>query len=106
MRVKVKYVDNEEELNTCFSIRRKVFIEEQNIPEAIEMDDISVNSKSICAILDGDYVGTARYRETPFGIKLERFAVLKEHRFCGVGKALVNFIFNNFSIQYTITIYT
>lgn len=96
MGIKVKYVDNEEELNICFSIRRKVFIEEQNIPEAIEMDDISVNAKSICAILDGDYVGTARYRETPYGTKLERFAVLKEHRFCGVGKALVNFIFNNF----------
>ena len=52
MGIKVKYVDNEEELNICFSIRRKVFIEEQNIPEAIEMDDISVNAKSICAILD------------------------------------------------------
>jgi len=45
MGIKVKYVDNEEELNICFSIRRKVFIEEQNIPEAIEMDDISVNAK-------------------------------------------------------------
>ena len=61
MGIKVKYVDNEKELNICFSIRRKVFIEEQNIPEAIEMDDISVNAKSICAILDEDYVGTARY---------------------------------------------
>ena len=44
MGIKVKYVDNEEELNICFSIRRKVFIEEQNIPEAIEMDDILVLS--------------------------------------------------------------
>ena len=96
MGIKIKYVDNEEELNICFSIRRKVFIEEQNIPEAIEMDDMLVNAKSICAILDEDYVGTARYRETSQGIKLERFAVLKEHRFRGVGKALVNFIFNNF----------
>ena len=96
MGIKVKYVDNEKELNICLSIRRKVFIEEQNIPEAIEMDDISVNAKSICAILNENYVGSARYRETPYGIKLERFAVLKEHRLCGVGKALVNFIFNNF----------
>ena len=96
MGIKVKYVDNKEELNICFSIRRKVFIDEQNIPEAIEMDDTLVNAKSICAILDEEYVGTARYRETPHGVKSERFAVLKEHRFCGVGKALVNFIFNNF----------
>ncbi len=45
MVIKVKYVDNEEELNICFSIMRKVFIEEQNIPEAIEMDDMSLPIK-------------------------------------------------------------
>ena len=105
MGIKVKYVDNEKELNICLSIRRKVFIEEQNIPEAIEMDDISVNAKSICAILNENYVGTARYRETPYGIKLERFAVLKEHRLCGVGKALVNSIFNNFDQHKNIYLY-
>ena len=34
-------------------------------------------------------VGTSRYRKTVKGIKLERFAVLKEFRGDGVGKRLV-----------------
>jgi len=95
MGINVKYVNNDKEIDICLSIRRKVFVEEQNIPENIEMDDELVQSICVCAILDKQYVGTARYRETSSGIKLERFAVLKEHRGLGVGKALVKFILNN-----------
>ncbi len=95
MGINVKYVDNDKEIDICLSIRRKVFVEEQNIPENIEMDDELVQSIYVCAILDKQYVGTARYRETSSGIKLERFAVLKEYRGLGVGKALVKFILDN-----------
>ena len=95
MGINVKYIDNDKEIDICLSIRRKVFVEEQNIPENIEMDDELVQSICVCAILDKQYVGTARYRETLSGIKLERFAVLKEHRGLGVGKALVKFILDN-----------
>ena len=97
MGINVKYVDNDKEIDICLSIRRKVFVEEQNIPENIEMDDELVQSICVCSILNKQYVGTARYRETSSGIKLERFAVLKEHRGLGVGKALVKFILNNLS---------
>jgi len=95
MGINVKYVDNDKEIDFCLSIRRKVFVEEQNIPENIEMDDELVQSICVCAILNKQYVGTARYRETSSGIKLERFAVLKEYRGLGVGKALVKFILDN-----------
>lgn len=95
MGINVKYVDNDKEIDICLSIRRKVFVEEQNIPENIEMNDELVQSIHMCAILDKQYVGTARYRETSSGIKLERFAVLKEYRGLGVGKALVKFILDN-----------
>ena len=95
MGINVKYVNNDKEIDICLSIRRKVFVEEQNIPENIEMDDELVQSICVCAILNKQYVGTARYRETSSGIKLERFAVLKEYRGLGVGKALVKFILDN-----------
>ena len=95
MGINVKYVDNDKEIDISLSIRRKVFVEEQNIPENIEMDDELVQSICVCAILNKQYVGTARYRETSSGIKLERFAVLKEYRGLGVGKALVKFILDN-----------
>ena len=95
MGINVKYVNNDKEIDICLSIRRKVFVEEQNIPENIEMDDELVQSIYVCAILDKQYVGTARYRETSSGIKLERFAVLKEKRGLGIGKTMVTFMLDN-----------
>ncbi len=41
------------------------------------------------AKLDGKPVGTARWRFTNYGVKMERFAVVKEARGRGVGQALV-----------------
>ena len=92
MGINVKYVNNDKEKDICLSIRRKVFVEEQNIPENIEMDDELVQSICVCAILDKQYVGTARWRNTDLGIKLERFAVLSEYRSYGVGTAMTKFI--------------
>ena len=95
MGLNIKFADNRLELETCLSIREKVFVVEQNIPAYIEMDDDNVDSVSICAIMNKKYVGTARYRVTSYGFKLERFAVLKEFRNQGIGKALVQFMFDN-----------
>ncbi len=95
MGLNIKFADNRLELETCLSIREKVFVVEQNIPVDIEMDDDNVDSVSICAIMNKKYVGTARYRVTSYGFKLERFAVLKEFRNQGIGKALVQFMFDN-----------
>ena len=95
MGLNIKFADNRLELETCLSIREKVFVVEQNIPVDIEMDDNNVDSVSICAIMNKKYVGTARYRVTSYGVKLERFAVLKEFRNQGIGKSLVQFMFDN-----------
>ena len=76
----------------CLAIRRQVFILEQNISKQIETDDYLVNATHILAISKEKAVGTARYRRTDSGIKLERFAVLKQFRNLGIGKALVLFI--------------
>ena len=95
MGINIKFVDNEEELGICLSIRKRVFIEEQKIPEDIEMDDASVNAVSIYATMNKEYVGTARYRETESGIKLERFAVLSEYRNLGIGRNLVQFMIDS-----------
>lgn len=46
------------------------------------------------AQVDGKSVGTARWRETDKGIKLERFAVLNEYRSCGIGTKMTKFIIN------------
>ena len=41
-------------------------------------------------------------RETSFGVKLERFAVLHEFRGMGIGKQIVNFILSQISSNKTI----
>ena len=65
---------------------------EQNVPEDVEIDQYEDISNHIVALLDEEFIGTARWRKTEDGIKLERFAVLKEKRGLGIGKKLVEFI--------------
>ena len=92
MKIKVKIINTKKEHEMCLAIRRQVFILEQNISKQIETDDYLVNATHILAISKEKAVGTARYRRTDSGIKLERFAVLKQFRNLGIGKALVLFI--------------
>ena len=81
MGIKVKYVDNEEELNICFSIRRKVFIEEQNIPEAIEIDieNLSIGEAIRVSDLSRDnlkFLNNAN--DVIIAVKTARTAILSE----------------------------
>jgi predicted GNAT family N-acyltransferase len=87
--LQVKKVSTEEDLKEVFSIRRKVFVEEQGVAPENECDEFEDASNHFLAKLDAKPVGAARWRITDKGIKLERFAVLKEERGKGVGQALV-----------------
>lgn len=92
MQIAVKQVRSIKEKKHAISIRRKVFVEEMNIPENIEIDKHDESAKHILAYIEDKPIGTARWRETSHGLKLERFAVLKEYRSCGAGKALTKYI--------------
>ncbi|MEA3286605.1 MAG: GNAT family N-acetyltransferase [Candidatus Marinimicrobia bacterium] len=73
-------------------IRQVVFVEEQQVSPDIEYDKYEDTSTHILAEINGEAVGTARWRKTEQGFKLERFAVLADARGRGVGEALVSFI--------------
>jgi predicted GNAT family N-acyltransferase/predicted HAD superfamily Cof-like phosphohydrolase len=73
----------------AFAVRRKVFIQEQQVDEREEFDVFEKSSTHYVAVVDGKVVGTARWRLTELGIKLERFAVLSEHRNKGVGQSVL-----------------
>ena len=92
MDIKVQIVANAEEMKIVRDIRHQVFIVEQNVPQHVEIDQFEDLARYLLATLDGQFVGTARWRKTTKGIKLERFAVLKENRTYGVGRALVEFM--------------
>ena len=47
MTICINRITTEEELHIAFEIRRKVFIEEQNVEENIEMDEFDKSSQHI-----------------------------------------------------------
>lgn len=92
MELQIKIITSDEERQQAYSIRYAVFVKGQGVPVEIEMDQFDKQANHVLAILDGKPVGTARWRTTPQGVKLERFAVLEAYRSRGVGAALVRFI--------------
>lgn len=91
MNIDIKQIKDPKMLEQAFAIRRQVFCIEQNVSEEIEMDEFDDIAKHILAYIDDKPVGTARWRYTKEGAKMERFAVLKEARGKGVGEALVKY---------------
>ncbi len=87
----IKYIETEDEYQQARVIREEVFIRGQNVPREIELDEYEDTATHILAVEDGQAVGTARWRYTEEGVKLERFAVPEQHRGQGVGIALVEF---------------
>ncbi|AWW30119.1 GNAT family N-acetyltransferase [Echinicola strongylocentroti] len=87
--VTVKKVTNKASLDQVFAIREEVFVVGQNVPPAEEYDEFEELSTHFLALVNGEPAGTARWRLTDHGVKLERFAVLEKVRGKGVGQALV-----------------
>jgi len=90
--IQVSLIQSENDRRASRQIREDVFIDEQQVPPEIEYDEYEERSTHILATLNGLPVGTARWRKTEQGQKLERFAVLKSARGQGVGAALVQYI--------------
>jgi predicted GNAT family N-acyltransferase len=87
--ISVEKVLSKEQLDNVFKIREEVFVLEQEVDPAEEYDEFEDISIHFLAKSEGQPAGTARWRFTDKGIKLERFAVLKPMRGKGVGQALV-----------------
>lgn len=85
----VRSAGSDAERAWAFEVRRRVFIEEQGVDAALEHDPHDATCEHLIALVDGSVAGAARYRRTERGVKLERVAVLAEHRKSGVGSALV-----------------
>jgi predicted GNAT family N-acyltransferase len=89
MKPTVEKITTKEQLDAAFYIREQVFVVEQEVAAEEEYDEFEDSSLHFLASLDGKPVGTARWRFTANGVKMERFAVLEEARGQGVGQALV-----------------
>jgi len=86
--ITIEQIKTGEVLAIAHCIRKEVFVIEQNCPEEIEWE-FEEESTHYIAKVNNVPVGTARWRSTKNGIKLERFAVVKNFRKQNVGEALL-----------------
>ena len=92
-RIKVIAIESPADMQRAFAIRRRVFIEEQHVPEEIEMDADDAHAFHALAILDGDAIGCGRMLEHGDGeVKIGRMAVLPEFRGTGIGAHILRFL--------------
>ncbi len=86
----IKIIETSQELETCFNIRNKVFIEEQSVPIELEKDDLDDIAVHFLAYSDKVPVGTGRLvRINNNAAKIGRVAVLKEYRGKNIGKLII-----------------
>src|SRR6185295_8227909 len=88
-RVTVKRVSSEAELARAYAIRIRVFVKEQGVPRAIELDDDDRRATHFLATCGARSVGTARVVLHHGAAKIGRMAVLKSYRYKGVGAKLL-----------------
>jgi predicted GNAT family N-acyltransferase len=92
-RIKVIAIESPADMQRALAIRRRVFIEEQNVPEAIELDASDEHAFHALAILDGVAIGCGRTLKHADGeVKIGRMAVLREFRKTGVGAHILRFL--------------
>jgi predicted GNAT family N-acyltransferase len=86
----VRRVDSEEEMSDALAVRREVFIEEQGVPEDLEIDGKDEEAMHFVAYDEGDPVGAARLREYDDSTaKVERVAVVEDEREAGLGRDIM-----------------
>ena len=68
------------------SIRYEVFVEEQNVPEELEIDGLDNEAKHVLAFVNGLSIGTGRIQNDGH---IGRLAVLKKYRRQGAGKLIM-----------------
>ena len=87
----VRAVESEAEREDAFTVRRTVFVEEQDVDEELEYDEYEEESIHFVAYDGDEPIGAARLREPESGLgKVERVAVLESRRGEGVGLAVMN----------------
>ena len=78
-----------DDIALCQSLRRTVFIEEQGVSAADEVDGKDATARHLLAMLGGQPVGTARLLTSGTTGKIGRVCVLAGARGHGIGAALV-----------------
>jgi predicted GNAT family N-acyltransferase len=79
-------------MEQAWAIRRTVFIEEQQVPAAIEMDEDDAHAFHVIAFDDDRPVGCGRMVPHGDQVKVGRMAVLRERRGEGIGRQILEYL--------------
>lgn len=85
MDVEVKEVNNEAEKEKVFALRKKVFVEEQNVSPELEWDKYDKEAIHVLARSGKETIGCGRIVFFANRGKIGRVAVAKEYRRKGIG---------------------
>jgi len=82
-------ISQTDDLTTCLALRRAIFMDEQGVSEADEVDGRDGDAAHVMATLDGTPLGCARILVTGEIARIGRVCVLKEARGSGLGTAII-----------------
>ncbi len=85
----VQIISNEQQLNDAFTIRKKVFVEEQQVPPEEEIDALESEATHFVLYINEEPAGAGRFRTVDGYGKIERICVLKDFRGTGAGNAIM-----------------
>ena len=85
----IKWYNGKDDLTDAHTVRAKVFINEQNVPAELELDDKDNISQHIVIYDDKKALATGRLLEENGEYLIGRIAVLKEERKNGYGNIVV-----------------
>lgn len=85
----IKLAKTETAKNDALMIRKQVFVNEQNIPLSIELDEHDETAIHFVGYLDDIPISASRLRIIKNEGKLERISVLKQYRKNGYGKQMI-----------------
>jgi predicted GNAT family N-acyltransferase len=88
--MRVKIVTNENELQDAYSVRKLVFVHEQNVPMEEEIDKHETAAVHFVLYEGETPAGAGRFRSLDGIGKVERICVLKDYRKSGSGKAIMD----------------
>ncbi len=86
-------VETKQQLEQAFALRTEVFVDEQNVPIEIEIDEYEEEASHFIVMNDHDEtIGAGRLRDVDGDGKVERVCIKQTARRKGIGRLLMNAI--------------
>lgn len=86
----IRKTENKKEIFKSLYLRKIVFIDEQNVPTELEIDEYDKCATHFIILNDDEVIGTARLVISDKKGKIGRMSILKEYRNRGIGSKLIN----------------